>query len=74
MSKPHFVHVFVVLVLISCLVLAGCGTSAGDSKEPPDYSPLQVLVPKAPGKKIVGNSPLNSGYLQYHTGLSHCCV
>ena len=58
MSKPHFVHVFVVLVLISCLVLAGCGTSAGDSKEPPDYSPLQVLVPKAPGKKIVGNSPL----------------
>ena len=53
MSKPHFVHVFVVLVLISCLVLAGCGTSAGDSKEPPDYSPLQVLVPKAPGKKIV---------------------
>ena len=58
MSKPHFVHVFVVLVLISCLVLAGCGTSAGDSKEPPDYSPLQVLVPKAPGKKVVGNSPL----------------
>ena len=58
MSKPHFVHVFVVLVLISCLVLAGCGTSAEDSKEPPDYSPLQVLVPKAPGKKVVGNSPL----------------
>lgn len=48
---------FIALMLISLLILTGCGSS-GNSSEPPVYSPLQVLVPEAPGKKTLGASPL----------------
>lgn len=48
---------FIALMLISLLLLTGCGSS-GSSSEPPVYSPLQVLVPEAPGKKTLGASPL----------------
>ncbi len=48
---------FIALMLISLLILTGCGSS-GSSSEPPVYSPLQVLVPEAPGKKTLGASPL----------------
>lgn len=48
---------FIALMLISLLLLTGC-SSSGSSSEPPVYSPLQVLVPEAPGKKTLGASPL----------------
>lgn len=48
---------FIALMLIFLLILTGCGSS-GNSDEPPVYSPLQVLVPEAPGKKTLGASPL----------------
>ena len=48
---------FIALMLIFLLILTGCGSS-GNSDEPPVYSPLQVLVPEAPGKEILGSSPL----------------
>ena len=49
---------FIVLILSVSLFLSGCGDSAGDSGEPPVYSPLQVLVPEAPGTETLGDSPL----------------
>ena len=48
---------FIALMLIFLLILTGCGSS-GNSDEPPVYSPLQVLVPEAPGKKTLGAPPL----------------
>ena len=48
---------FIAFILILFL-LTGCGTSSGQKEEPPVYSPLQVLVPEAPGKKTLGASPL----------------
>ena len=60
---------FIAFILILFL-LTGCSTSSGQKEEPPVYSPLQVLVPEAPGKKTLGASPLtldisnaNQGYL-----------
>ena len=44
--------------LIPVLLFTGCGSSGSDPDEPPVYSPLQVLVPEAPGKKTLGTSPL----------------
>ncbi len=49
---------FITLFLIPILILSGCGRISGDSDEPPVYSPLQVLIPQAPGKKTLGESPL----------------
>lgn len=44
---------------LSCFFISGCGKTRSNSKEePPVYSPLQVLVPEAPGKNTVGYSPL----------------
>ena len=48
---------FIAFILILFL-LTGCSTSSGKKEEPPVYSPLQVLVPEAPGKKTLGASPL----------------
>lgn len=48
---------FIAFILILFL-LTGCSTSSGQKEEPPVYSPLQVLVPEAPGKKTLGASPL----------------
>ena len=66
---------FIAFILILFL-LTGCGTSSGQKEEPPVYSPLQVLVPEAPGKKTLGASPLtldisnaDQGYL---TAISEC--
>ena len=65
--------VFLILLCL-CLFFSGCdktGTNQTDqsgagnpaassstAEEPPDYSPLQVLVPQAPGEKTVGYAPL----------------
>ena len=60
--RTSFFRPFMILVLISFLLLTGCGSSSGNpsgnSSEPPVYSPLQVLVPEAPGKETLGASPL----------------
>lgn len=42
------------------LSLAGCGSGKQSETygEPPVYKPLQVLVPEAPGEKVLGESPL----------------
>lgn len=48
----------ILLILIPVLLFTGCGSSGSDPDEPPVYSPLQVLVPEAPGKKTLGTSPL----------------
>lgn len=48
----------IALILIPVLLLSGCGSSTGNSSEPPVYSPLQVLVPESPGKETLGASPL----------------
>lgn len=59
MSKFLSVRLFFVLLLSGILVfLSGCGKSAGSGKEPPTYSPAQVLTPEAPGKQTLGNPPL----------------
>lgn len=51
------------LLCLALLAVSGCGGSgggsgSGSSEEPPVYSPLKVLVPEAPGKDTVGQSPL----------------
>lgn len=71
--RKAFISVFVFLILLClCLCFSGCGktgsdqadqsaadnTAASSAEEPPDYSPLQVLVPQAPGEKTVGYAPL----------------
>lgn len=60
--RTSFFRPFMILMLISFLLLTGCGSSSGNSSEntsePPVYSPLQVLVPEAPGKETLGASPL----------------
>ena len=50
----------IICFCILCICLSGCGGSSSGTKsdEPPVYSPLQVLVPEAPGKETVGTSPL----------------
>ena len=54
MSKFLSVRLFFVLLLSGILVfLSGCGKSAGSGKEPPTYSPAQVLTPEAPGKQTL---------------------
>ena len=59
MSKFLSVRLFFVLLLSGILVfLSGCGKSAGSGKEPPTYSPAQVLTPESPGKQTLGNPPL----------------
>lgn len=60
--RTSFFRPFMILMLISFLLLTGCGSSSGNSSgnssEPPVYSPLQVLVPETPGKETLGVSPL----------------
>ena len=54
----HSARPLILLILIPVLLFTGCGSSGSDPDEPPVYSPLQVLVPEAPGKKTLGTSPL----------------
>ena len=56
----HFQLLAIILCLsVTLLTVTGCGSSASqNSDEPPVYSPLQVLVPEAPGKDTLGSSPL----------------
>ena len=58
MPNFHSVRPLILLILIPVLLFTGCGSSGSDPDEPPVYSPLQVLVPEAPGKKTLGTSPL----------------
>lgn len=58
MKKSNFVRLLVVFFLCNLLLLTGCGHSDQSSGQPPVYSPLQVLVPDAPGEKTLGYSPL----------------
>lgn len=50
-------HIRPFIAFILIFLLTGC-SSSGKKEEPPVYSPLQVLVPEAPGKKTLGASPL----------------
>lgn len=48
-----------ILFIFCTLFIAGCGSGKGDSsEEPPVFSPLQVLVPEAEGKEVIGNPPI----------------
>lgn len=47
-----------ILIFFLLLTFSGCSSSENKSNEPPVYSPLQVLVPEAPGKETLGSSPL----------------
>ena len=58
MPNFHSARPLILLILIPVLLVTGCGSSGSDPDEPPVYSPLQVLVPEAPGKKTLGTSPL----------------
>lgn len=58
MPNFHSARPLILLTLIPVLLFTGCGSSGSDPDEPPVYSPLQVLVPEAPGKKTLGTSPL----------------
>lgn len=58
MPNFHSARPLILLILIPVLLFTGCGSSGSDPDEPPVYSPLQVLVPEAPGKKTMGTSPL----------------
>ena len=56
--RKSFVCSFIILIFVFLLSFSGCSSSENKSEEPPVYSPLQVLVPEAPGKEILGSSPL----------------
>ena len=58
MPNFHSARPLILLILIPVLLFTGCGSSGSDPDEPPVYSPRQVLVPEAPGKKTLGTSPL----------------
>ena len=58
MPNFHSARPLILLILIPVLLFTGCGSSGSDPDEPPVYSPLQVLVPEASGKKTLGTSPL----------------
>lgn len=58
MPNFHSARPLILLILIPVLLFTGCGSSGSDPDEPPVYSPLQVLVPEAPGKKTLGTSTL----------------
>ena len=58
MPNFHSARPLILLILIPVLLFTGCGSSGSDPDEPPVYSPLQVLVPEAPGTKTLGTSPL----------------
>ena len=58
MPNFHSARPLILLILIPVLLFTGCGSSGSNPDEPPVYSPLQVLVPEAPGKKTLGTSPL----------------
>ena len=58
MPNFHSARPLILLILIPVLLFTGCGSSGSDPDEPPVYSPLQVLVPEAPGKRTLGTSPL----------------
>lgn len=56
--RKSFVCSFIILIFVFLLSASGCSSSGTKSEEPPVYSPLKVLVPEAPGKEILGSSPL----------------
>lgn len=56
--RKSFVCSFIILIFVFLLSASGCSSSGTKSEEPPVYSPLQVLVPEAPGKEILESSPL----------------
>lgn len=70
-SSLFFRFPAIILCLSLWLFLSGCDSGSSiSSTEPPVFSPLQVLVPEAPGKETIGSSPLvldisekNQGYL-----------
>lgn len=55
----HLCFVRPLFLFIFCLFfLTGCTSGGNTSQEPPVYSPLQVLVPLAPGTDTIGNAPV----------------
>ena len=58
MPNFHSARPLILLILIPVLLFTGCGSSGCVRDDAQVYSPLQVLVPEAPGKKTLGTSPL----------------
>lgn len=55
----HLCFVRPLFLFIFCLsFFTGCASGENNSQEPPVYSPLQVLVPLAPGTDTIGNAPV----------------
>ena len=46
------------VIFLCLLLMAGCGGGDSGTQDPPQFSSLQVLVPEAPGKKVLGSAPL----------------
>ena len=55
-TSAHLLCAFVFCFLL--LFTGGCSGSSSSPDEPPVFSPLKVLIPEAPGKETLGQSPL----------------
>ncbi|MDO4274083.1 MAG: transglutaminase-like domain-containing protein [Eubacteriales bacterium] len=60
MYKTSFARPLLILVFCILVTITGCGSQkdGGSDQEPPVISPPRVLVPEAPGEKVLGTSPL----------------
>ena len=66
---PKINHPLIILIILMLFCTSGCGDTSQADNLPPVFSSPRVLVPEAPGKKMLGDSSLaldisnmNQGY------------